>query len=300
MSWATFDRSHNFCWSASMSMPILSDITAAALKGKEEVGLPRGCLPCPTPCTNEESRGACPKTSQAKRAEEAEWRSRPLEEQRQLLWHAEQQSGMVRIRCLVPWYSSETWPRLDFTKIHPVRHRVQCTVEMIIPLADTAVVFASLWPCHSFSSFSVSNKSQPFPLAFLLAQCSFLISPSALQEQMTGSLFHLKCKKDFWAAFWTRMSLHVFISLWFATCSWTPDGIPFSCDSFTSLMKQRAGWSDHVSDLCMPMWPWVSPSMSGDTLCFPGSQQSFSSLDLKTLTSVSHSWKEIAWHPRPL
>lgn len=74
MSWATIALSHNFCWSASMPMPILSHVTVAALRGKEEVGLKWECLSCPTPCTNAESRGACPKTFQAKRAGEAEQR----------------------------------------------------------------------------------------------------------------------------------------------------------------------------------------------------------------------------------
>lgn len=59
-------------------------------------------------------------------------------------------------------------------------------------------------------------------------------------------------------------------------------------------------WFDHVSGPCVPLRPWASPSRFGVTLRLPGTQQSSSSLVLTALTSVSHSWEEVAWHPGPV
>lgn len=312
MSWATLVLSHDFCWSASMPVPILSYITAAARRGKEEVGLKQGCLPGPTPCTNTEAPlGACPKTFQAKRAGEAEQRSRGQEEEWQLLWHAEQLSGMVRFRCLVPWYSSETWTRLDFTKINPMRSLVQRTVEMIIPLAESAGGFASLWSCHSCSSFlsfcsaskpalTDSSKGQPSPLAFLLACCS-LLSLSfntartnyekpflfKLQEGLLSSFLY----KEVSSRFHLPVNCTTFLDSWCCPFLMRFVSIPHEATSCRP---------DHVSELGTPLRPWPSPSRSGVTQCLPGTQQSFSSLVLTALTSVSHSWKEMGWHLGPV
>lgn len=292
MSWTTIALSHNFCSSASLPMPILSRVTVAAPRGKEEVGLKWGCLSRPTPCTNAESRGACPRTFQAKRAGEAEQRSRGLEKQCHLLQHAEQLSGMVRFRHAVPWYSSETWTRLDVTKTHSTRPLVQHTVELAIRLAESAGGFDSLWSCHSCSSFSASDKRHPSPLAFLLACCS-LPSLSFKTARTNGKKpFLFKLQEGFLSSFFVQEIQFVFWSPCELHHAPGPDSVLFSRDSLASFMRQHAASLTASLSCATSLPPWASLSSSGVTLCSPRTQWFFSPCILTA--SVSHSWKEMA------
>lgn len=188
-----------------------------------------------------------------------------------------------------------------------MRPLVQRTVEMIIPWAETAGGVASLSSCHSCSSFSASNKSQSSPRAFLLAlllACCSLLSLSFNTARTNNEKpFLFKLQEGLLSTFYINV-LCMEVNSCFqhpVNCARSLDTwwCPFFMWFIGTPHEATCYWSDHVSELCMPLWPGASPSRSDVTLCLPRTQQSLSSLVLTALTSVSSSWKEMAWHPGP-
>lgn len=252
-----------------MPVPISSHINAAAPRGKEEIGLKCRYLSCPTPCSNTESRGTCPKTFQAERTGEAEWRSRGSSSDMlssPVVW-----SGL---RCLAPFYSSanQAWFHKDSSsEAHSSGHSgnyniLDCWVK-------------TSWSCHFCSSFPVLMRASLHPFPFSLFAVHFFPSHLTLKKtQRTRSFSYLNCKKDFWAIICIRKSILVFIFLWISPCSWTPDDVLFFMVFIGIPHEATCCWSDHIPELCLPFQSWDSPALlSVVSLCCPRTQKSFSS-----------------------
>lgn len=155
-----------------MPVPISSHINAAAPRGKEEIGLKCRYLSCPTPCSNTESRGTCPKTFQTERTGEAEWRSRGSSSDMlssPVVW-----SGL---RCLAPFYSSanQAWFHKDSSsEAHSSGHSgnyniLDCWVK-------------TSWSCHFCSSFPVLMRASLHPFPFSLFAVHFFPSHLTLKK----------------------------------------------------------------------------------------------------------------------
>lgn len=200
------------------------------------------------------------------------------------------------LRCLVPLYSSanQTWFHEDSSYKAPSSGH-----------SGNYYIFGL--DCWGFCFFMIlsfllfffcSNESECSPLSVLLVCCAFLsfsFNTAGKKKKRTRSLSYLNCKKGFWAILCTRKSVLIFIFLWVSPCSWSPDDVLFFTVFIGILHEATCCQSDHVPELCLPLQTWASPIRSVVTLCCPRTQESFSSLFLTALISVSYSWKEMAW-----